>query len=358
MSCFGGGGGGGGGATPTPEEKRKDAAIKKEMTKRTEKLKQEFKVLLLGPGESGKSTVFKQMKILSRVGGLRNEELEAHKFIVFGNCITQMKVLVNASFHLDIELELESNDARAERIANLPPRSECWSGQVGYDIQELWKDQGIRETFAQRHRFQLNDSAEYFFNHIARIADPAYLPTTDDVLRARVRSTGIDEAVLVFEDLAFRVLDVGGQRSERRKWIHCFDTVTAIIYVASLAGYDQVLREDQDQNRMLEALQLFDELCNLDWFRETTFILFLNKLDIFEEKIVKSPLGEYFPKYTGGSDVKKAKDFIRTQFTAKNRSPHDIFSHFTTAINTKNVDAVFQSVRTTVVKAMMGDIAL
>lgn len=56
--------------------------------------------------------------------------------------------------------------------------------------------------------------------------------------------------------------DVGGQRNERRKWIHCFDNVVAIIYVAAISEYDQVLYEDSTQNRVLEAVKLFEEICN------------------------------------------------------------------------------------------------
>ncbi len=55
---------------------------------------------------------------------------------------------------------------------------------------------------------------------------------------------------------------MGGQRNERRKWIHCFDDVTAVIFVAAISEYDQVLYEDPTQNRLMEALNLFDEICN------------------------------------------------------------------------------------------------
>ena len=95
------------------------------------------------------------------------------------------------------------------------------------------------------------------------------------------------------------MLDVGGQRSERRKWIHCFDCVTAVIFCASLSEYDQVLREDDSQNRMKESILLFDEICNSPWFRDTTFLLFLNKTDLFREKIPRVPLSVCFPDFPG-----------------------------------------------------------
>jgi hypothetical protein len=56
--------------------------------------------------------------------------------------------------------------------------------------------------------------------------------------------------------------DVGGQRNERKKWIHCFDDVTAVIFVASLSEYDQVLYEDHTVNRMDEAVTLFADIAN------------------------------------------------------------------------------------------------
>ena len=99
-----------------------------------------------------------------------------------------------------------------------------------------------------------------------------YIPTEQDVLHARVRSTGIEEAFFEFDNMSFRMVDVGGQRSERRKWIHCFDCVTAVVFVSSLSEYDQTLREDDSQNRMKESLLLFDEICN----RYTWRYLFLS----------------------------------------------------------------------------------
>lgn len=64
------------------------------------------------------------------------------------------------------------------------------------------------------------------------------------------------------DDHKFMMVDVGGQRNERKKWIHCFESVTAVIFVVAVSEYDQVLFEDQTTNRMMEALNLFDEVRN------------------------------------------------------------------------------------------------
>lgn len=118
-----------------------------------------------------------------------------------------------------------------------------------------------------------------------------------DVLQARVRTTGIEEAPFNVLDFQFRMMDVGGQRSERRKWMNCFDSVTAIIFCASLSEYDQTLREDESQNRMHESLKLFQEMRTQ--FLNTTFIVFLNKIDLFQEKIKRVSLDKCFPDWKG-----------------------------------------------------------
>lgn len=349
------------GCTASNEEqndaRKKSNHIDKQIIRDAKILKQEVKLLLLGPGESGKSTIFKQMKIIQKDGGYSQEELSSYKYIIFGNCITQLKVIVNAAGKLNIEIEDEENKIRAANFAKLPSGGEAWSREVGEMIKHLWKDKGVQEAYALRDKkYQLNDSAAYFFENVERFLEPDYLPTEQDVLRARVRSTGIEEAQFKFEDMEFRMLDVGGQRSERRKWIHCFDCVTAVIFCVALSEYDQTLREDETQNRMKESLLLFDEICNSPWFKDTAFILFFNKVDLFREKIARVDLKLCFENYTGGLDYEAGSSFIRQKFLEQNTSPHVIYTHFTCAINTENIQFVFKSVRETLLKNILSEI--
>ncbi|KAI5633574.1 g-protein alpha subunit domain-containing protein [Phthorimaea operculella] len=137
-----------------------------------------------------------------------------------------------------------------------------------------------------------------FLDDLDRLGARDYQPTEQDILRTRVKTTGIVEVHFSFKNLNFKLFDVGGQRSERKKWIHCFEDVTAIIFCVAMSEYDQVLHEDETTNRMQESLKLFDSICNNKWFTDTSIILFLNKKDLFEEKIRKSPLTICFPEYT------------------------------------------------------------
>ena len=138
-----------------------------------------------------------------------------------------------------------------------------------------------------------------YFDSIDRIAQPDYTPNDQDVLRSRVKTTGITETTFIIGDLTYRMFDVGGQRSERKKWIHCFENVTTILFLVAISEYDQLLFEDETVNRMQEALTLFDSICNSRWFVKTSIILFLNKIDRFREKLPVSPMKHYFSDYEG-----------------------------------------------------------
>jgi len=153
------------------------------------------------------------------------------------------------------------------------------------------------------------------------------------------------------ENVHFRLVDVGGQRSERKKWMHCFQDVTAVIFCVAMSEYDLKLYEDDTTNRMMESLKLFREICNNKWFVETSMILFLNKKDIFANKIKKVDLNVCFPEYKGGKDYDAAAKYVKDAFVAQNTQPtKQIFPHITCATDTSNIQHVFNSVRETLLQ--------
>ena len=169
--------------------------------------------------------------------------------------------ILEALPHLDISLTPQ-NDARRTTILSLPPQIEgdVLPRDVGDAIRALWRDTGIKEAVRRSREFQLNDSAVYYFNSIDRMSATNYLPTDQDILRSRVKTTGITETTFKVGELTYKLLDVGGQRSERRKWIHCFENVAAIVFLVSLNQYDQVLYEDES---IVYFISLFTFLSSL-----------------------------------------------------------------------------------------------
>ena len=160
----------------------------------------------------------------------------------------------------------------------------------------------MQETVWQRRSMvNIIDGHKQFLDSLDRIASKSFKPNQQEVLLARVKTTQVVMERYTIDDIDFEMYDVGGQRSERRKWIDCFDSVDAVIFVAALSEYDQNLAESKRTNRMVEALELFRSICNNRAFQETSVMLFLNKKDIFEEKLQYSDIAAQrpFADYTG-----------------------------------------------------------
>ncbi|KAI9208599.1 guanine nucleotide binding protein, alpha subunit [Polychytrium aggregatum] len=342
------------------EQRRKNDEIDNALKKEKLNQRNEVKMLLLGAGESGKSTILKQMKLIHDTG-YSNDEREAFKEIIFSNTVQSMRVILEAMQNMGIALGKADNDKHHAVIMELPNQIEAdvFPPEVAAAVKALWVDEGVQACFARSREYQLNDSSKYYFDSIDRIAAADYLPTDQDVLRSRVKTTGITESSFHIGDLIYRMFDVGGQRSERKKWIHCFENVTAIVFLVAISEYDQVLVEDETVNRMQEALTLFDSICNSRWFVKTSIILFLNKIDLFKEKLPRSPMGKYFPDYTGGDDYDSACEYILNRFVSLNQSDQkQIYTHFTCATDTTQIKFVMAAVNDIIIQTNLRDCGL
>lgn len=327
------------------------------LIKRDKKQSQmEVKMLLLGAGESGKSTILKQMRMIHSNGYTADEKVE-FKEIIFSNVVQSMKVILDAMDDMNVPLgNATLNQAFKDTVQDMDAQVEgaTFPAFLAEAIQSLWQDSGVLAVFNRSSEYQLNDSAKYFFDSLSRIADKNYQPTDQDVLRSRVKTTGIIETKFIINDIIYRMFDVGGQRSERKKWIHCFENVTAIIFMVAISEYDQVLIEDEAVNRMHEALTLFDSICNSRWFVKTSIILFLNKIDLFKQKLPRVPISKFFPDYRGGADYDAACNYFKRRFEALNNSESkQIYPHFTCATDTGQIKFVMDSVEKIIINNML-----
>ncbi|KAI9202943.1 guanine nucleotide binding protein, alpha subunit [Polychytrium aggregatum] len=334
------------------EMRQKSQNIEKIIEADSQKFKKECKILLLGGGESGKSTIVKQMKIIHQ-SGYSKEELLTFRPTIYRNIIDSTQAILQAvkKFGLtytnnDCErLEKKYAGLRIEHDSNFRITPE-----ISEDLSQLWADPTVVQLMDRSSEFYIIDSAPYFFENIKRIGTPDYIPLEQDVLRARTKTTGITETRFNMGQLNIHMFDVGGQRSERRKWIHCFEAVTSIIFCVALSEYDQVLLEEAGQNRMVESLTLFESIINSRWFLRTSIVLFLNKIDLFKIKLQKVPLENYFPEYKG-----KAAKFILWKFTQVNRARLNIYPHLTQATDTSNIRLVFAAVKVTILQNALRD---
>lgn len=333
--CFGG---------SNDADRKKSKGIDKQLEQDRQSMQHHVKLLLLGAGESGKSTIAKQMKIIHLDGFSQAERLE-YRNIIFSNVVGSIIVLLEAAENMGLQIQ-EDNKPIKERIMHEDYFTGELTPSIAEDIKKVWSDPAIKTVFGRSNEFQLNDSAEYYFNEIDRISVANYVPSVQDVLRSRAKTTGIIETNFKVGETTFTLVDVGGQRSERRKWMHCFQDVTAVIFCVALSEYDLKLYEDESTNRMHESLKLFKDICNTKWFTDTAIILFLNKKDLFQKKIANTPLTVCFPDYKGANTYEEASQYIEDQFLAQNENSKKlIFTHHTCATDTDNITVVFRAVQ-------------
>ncbi|CAO3693838.1 hypothetical protein G6F70_001692 [Rhizopus microsporus] len=346
-------------STEQVEEKQRNQEIDAQIKRDRVNMRKEIKMLLLGAGESGKSTILKQMKLIHD-GGYTPEERESFKEVIFSNTLQSMRVTLEAMDNLGIPFRNPENELHKRLIMDAPPQIDYLGHELVEAISSLWDDLGVQECVSRANEYQLNDSAKYYFDSILRIGQPNYMPSDQDVLRSRVKSTGITETTFVIDSLTYRMFDVGGQRSERKKWIHCFENVTALMFLVAISEYDQVLFEDASVNRLQESLTLFDSICNSRWFIKTSIILFLNKIDLFQEKLPKSPLSNYFSDYKGGNNYDAACQYLLEKFVCLNTraDTKQIYTHLTCATDTKQIKFVMNAVNDIVVHDNLRNVGL
>jgi len=222
----------------------------------------------------------------------------------------------------------------------------------------LWDSDVIKDAFDKRsdYNIQIPSTADYFFKHAERFADENFQPSMEDMFRAKLKTTGISEVVFELNGIEFTLVDVGGQRSERRKWLHCFDDVTSVIFLAALDEYDMKLEEDNSTNRLEESLRLFSEVTASNFFQPTSWILFLNKNDLFEIKIKKHPLNAYFDDISeeDAKSLEASTTYIQNRYK-QNFKGSRLYPYVTCAIDTQNCKRVFTAVRDTVITGALND---
>ncbi|KAJ7886678.1 heterotrimeric G protein alpha subunit 4 [Mycena leptocephala] len=307
------------------------------------------KYLLLGSADSGKSTLLKQMRIIYDVP-FSHQEIEFWRQLAFENVLHGMGYLLDSL--PDLGLSLPATLSSAEQTINNGKHQYMYDDDTFPEqylgaIAALWNDLTVQTAIRRGGESALPENLSYLCAILPRIFSPSFVPTHHDIFHLRARSTGITETVM---SNGIQVVDVGGAKSERRKWIHTFNDVTVIIFTVGLSGYDRCLIEDQDDNQMQDSMAIWDSICHSKWFEGTPIILCLNKNDLFEREVLHSDIVNFFPDFQGdrGDAVAGRNYFINRFSRLANRAGRvldkDVFIHVVTATDTGMMAELMNSV--------------
>lgn len=345
-----------------------DKALHKEAEKQLKeakaKLANQVKVLLLGSGDSGKSTILKQMRLIHKMP-FTPSEIEHYRQLVFDNLTRGIRYVLDAMEDMELKVS-ETNLPYIDMIDNARDLRDGEPFPITYyePLKSLWNDPNVKQAYERGNEAALPENLLYFFAHLDRLFDPGYQPTEQDIVHCRARTIGITETTFKLKEHEMLMVDVGGQKSERRKWIHCFQDVTSILFLVSLSGYDQCLVEDKDANQMQDAMTIWDSICHSQWFKQTSIILFLNKDDLFQRKVPTSDIKTFFPDYEGPpGDIKAGRDYFRKRFArlaqkAGRSKEREIYIHVTTATDTAMLRVVMAAVEDAVISKNIRTIML
>eukprot|EP01084_Bolivina_argentea_P063943 116654_1 len=329
--------------------------LDKRMKEEQQKEERTSKILFLGSGGGGKSTMFKQLGYIYNDSNTKFDPLLKTK--IYTQIIEQMQTAIELCLN---SKQTNNNNTKFtdsiitiqqhQQLTNLPIN-------VANAIQYIWKNSEILQSLMKNMSFTqkvFEETTIYFWNELDRIKQPNYSPNRTDFLNLREKTTGISQRYFDINNRLFHIFDVGGQVSERKKWINCFDGVTAVIFVADLSCYNEVLYEDYYTNAMTDQLDLFDDICNCQSLKFVSMILFLNKKDIFEDKIKRVALSkcDSFKDYSGREDsYDETVKYISSKFNKLNSNPEEkyIFTHVTCATDYDNIQKVFVDVEHIVV---------
>ncbi|KAL0956214.1 hypothetical protein HGRIS_002370 [Hohenbuehelia grisea] len=213
------------------------------------------------------------------------------------------------------------------------------------DIKALWRDLGVKRSLAYHH-LRVEDSSGFFLNDVDRIVARGYVPSDEDIVRARLRTMGVQEYSLTLDRgessrTEWIMYDVAGCRTQRAAWVPYFTDVTAIIFVAPLSCFDEQLAENHRVNRLQDSFQLWDTICCSALLAHVQMILLMNKCDLLEKKLKKDKLRvhDYIPEFQGENNMKTVTTWFHRVFRGifKRNNPADrhLYTHFTSAVDTR-----------------------
>ncbi|KDR75295.1 hypothetical protein GALMADRAFT_268845 [Galerina marginata CBS 339.88] len=232
------------------------------------------------------------------------------------------------------------------------------------DITKLWNDQTVKQLL-KAQKLRLESMAGFFLDSINRVTALRYVPTDDDILRARLKTLGVSEHRFTLKAAGnmvshdWRVYDVGGARSLVSAWAPYFDDLDAIIFLAPISGFDEVLLEDSSVNKLEDSILLWKHVISNPLLKDTQIVLFLNKIDLFKAKLEAGiQFSEFVVSYGARpNDYESTSSYIRKKFGMlfKQNSPvpRVYYSHLTSMTDSKSTQQILMNVKDMVIREML-----
>lgn len=252
---------------------------------------------------------------LNNGSGFSPEEKKAAKQSIYDNINTIVKTLYDASVSMNKPLSEEA--VKMWAAAGDFNQATVTSKTLAAEFKVIVNEPSIKECLLLSAQLNVQDTAPYFIQNLDRILAVDYEPTQDDIIKSRQPTKSISETSFIIKKVKVTVYDVGGQKSLRKAWIPFFEgDIKAILFVVSIACYDQKLVEDVEKNRMEDALELYNEIINTELLAKKQVILMLNKTDLFDAKVLTSPIKPHFPDFDGEQTVETSRAFFKAKFEA------------------------------------------
>jgi len=262
--------------------------------------------------------------------------------------------------------EDELNSAEGEGEPQAQTAAEVISS-CAQDMAALWADAGVQAVLARRKmNTRLEEGPGFFLNDVERVAARNYDPSDEDVVRARLRTMGVQEYRFKFDkgldaDREWILYDVGGARSLRHAWYPYFDDINALIFLAPISCFDERLAEDRRVNRLQDSLLIWKAVCSSRLLARVQLILFLNKCDLLEKKLERGvQISQYVTSYGNRpNEAKAVAKYFRQQFkdVFLKHSPEKrtFYSYLTSVVDTKATAVTVATVHDGIQRQYMKD---
>eukprot|EP01080_Neovahlkampfia_damariscottae_P007179 gene7179-11491_t len=335
--------------TGSPQRQSKQPTEKKEK-------KDEYKLLLLGTGDSGKTTFINQTNLIHDPSYFKKKE-KYFKADIFRNLLSGMAIICEYVIDQKLPFKNEENEKFAKNIIDTNDEEEAnileiFTKQIHNQMISLWKEEIIQNSvLICQKKFGLYENISIYFKTLEEFSPNVYETTKEDVISSTKKTTGITTFPLdvkIDEQIyKTKIIDTGGQRNERKKWKQCYSKgdISGILFIVSLSEFDQLNYEDNKTNRMTDSLKIFNSILLDESISKIPVFLIFNKIDIFEEKIKNSSseLKELFSDYQDDFDFETSKKFIQNKYLENNQN-NQITVHYSNFKDEKNVQQLLNQI--------------